>query len=398
MNDADKKSVDKMLAVVPAWSRVTTARDALDLPDHTLLHCGPPATPSHALVTPILHSAAVACVYEGWAKTLDEADQLIGSGSIAFEPAQDRNVATPMAAVISPSMKLTEFTDLNDFNHLSWAPLNGGGTGADPVPRYGYKSQAAIDFLSFLNDDLGEAMTAVTGDSPVEWLPIMDEALTLGDDGHLRHLEAHKILVGIIRDRLGDGFAGSANDTFIEKWPFFHLNFWMAASKLILSAAAGTEGSSIITAFGGNGTEFGLQVAGLPGQWFTCPAEPPRGNIRAPYTVETCVGAFGDSAVAEGLGLGAMAQSYCPDMQGLHAGYTPDDIFGLPEKLLMAPHPAMPKSGARVGLSARAVMESNVTPVLELGIADKHGINGGLGAGIFRPPIAPFAAACEALR
>ena len=129
MNDADKKSVDKMLAVVPAWSRVTTARDALDLPDHTLLHCGPPATPSHALVTPILHSAAVACVYEGWAKTLDEADQLIGSGSIAFEPAQDRNVATPMAAVISPSMKLTEFTDLNDLNHLSWAPLNGGGTG-----------------------------------------------------------------------------------------------------------------------------------------------------------------------------------------------------------------------------------------------------------------------------
>ena len=81
-----------------------------------------------------------------------------------------------------------------------------GGLGADPVPRYGYKSQAAIDFLSFLNDDLGEAMTAVPGDSPVEWLPIMDEALTLGDDGHLRHLEAHKILVGIIRDRLGDGF------------------------------------------------------------------------------------------------------------------------------------------------------------------------------------------------
>jgi hypothetical protein len=397
MNDADKKAVDKLLAVVPAWSRVTTARDAIDLPDHTLLHCGPPAKPSRALVTPILNSAAVACVYEGWAKTLDEADQLIASGRIKFAPAQDRNVATPMAAVVSPSMKLTEFVDLNDASRLAWAPLNGGGTGADPVPRYGYKSQAAVDFLRFLNDEVGEVIAAVPGDNPIEWLPIIDEALTLGDDGHLRHLGAHKILVGIIRERLGKGFAGSATDAFIEKWPFFHLNFWMAASKLILSAPTGTEESSIITGFGGNGNEFGLQVAGLPGQWFTCPADPPLGKIREPHRVETCVGAFGDSAVAEGLGLGAMAQSYCPDMQALHAGFTPDDIFALPEKLLMAPHPGMTKSGARVGLSARAVLETNVTPVVELGIADKHGINGGLGAGIYRPPIAPFAAACEAL-
>ena len=114
MNDADKMAVDKLLAVVPAWSRVTTAREAMGLPDHTLLHCGPPANSSQGLVTPILNSAAVACVYEGWAKTLDEADQLIDSGLIKFEPAQDLNVATPMAAVVSRSMKLTEFADRND--------------------------------------------------------------------------------------------------------------------------------------------------------------------------------------------------------------------------------------------------------------------------------------------
>ncbi|NKB22735.1 MAG: DUF1116 domain-containing protein [Alphaproteobacteria bacterium] len=394
---ADKQAVDKLLAVVPAWQRVTTAAEALNLADHTLLHCGPPSNPSHALVTPILNSAAVACVYEGWAKTLEDADAMIAGGGIKFEPAQDWNVATPMAAVVSPSMKLTEFADLNDLNRVAWAPLNGGGTGADPVPRYGYKSQAAIDFLHFLNDEVGDTITAVPGGNPIEWLPIIDGALTLGDDGHLRHLEAHKILVSIICERLGSGFAGSMTEVFIEKWPFFHLNFWMAASKLILMASMGTKRSSVITAFGGNGNEFGLQVAGLPGQWFTCSATPPLGNIREPYTVDTCVGAFGDSAVAEGLGLGAMAQSYCPDMQALHAGYTPDDIFDLPDKLLLAPHPEMPKSGARVGLSARAVLASNVTPVLELGIADKYGINGGLGAGIYRPPIAPFAAACEAV-
>jgi len=305
-------------------------------------------------------------------------------------------VATPMAAVVSPSMKLLEFVDLNEPTCRAWAPLNGGGTGADPVPRYGRKSQAALDFLYFLNDQVGTAIMEAPAD-PIPWLPIMDDALIRGDDGHLRHVEANKILVNILRERLGAGFAGSDTDAFVENWPFFHLNYWMAASKLILSAAAGTKDSAIVTAFGGNGNKFGLQIAGLPGRWFTVPATPPIGKIREPHSIETVVGAFGDSAVAEGLGLGALAQSYCPDMQALHKDFNPDDLLDLPAKLLMAVHPGLPKSQARVGLSARAVVEFETTPVLELGIADKAGIDGGLGVGLYRPPMAPFADACAAL-
>lgn len=396
MNPADTEAIDRLLGVLPAWRRVTTAADALDLPARTLLHCGPPAKPHNDLVIPILNSAAVACVYEGWARTLEDATDLIASGEVAFEPAQDRNVATPMAAVVSPSMKLLEFVDLHDTARCAWAPLNGGGTGADPVPRYGRKSQAALDFLRFLNDDVGEAIKPAPID-PIPWLRIIDEALVRGDDGHLRHVEANKMLAALLRERLGADYTGSEIDAFVEKWPFFHLNYWMAGSKLILSAAAGTAGSAIVTALGGNGNSFGLQIAGLPGRWFTVPATPPVGNMRDPHTLETVVGAFGDSAVAEGLGLGALAQSYCPDMQALHRDFNPDDILELPAALLMAEHPGLPKSGARVGLSARAVVELQTTPVVELGIADKAGIDGGLGAGLYRPPIEPFAEACAAL-
>jgi len=396
MNAADTEAMKKLLAVAPAWSRVAIAGEAIGFSGRTLLHCGPPADSPSDLIIPILNTAAVACVYEDWAKTLEDATELIASGEIAFEPAQDRNVAVPMAAVVSPSMKILEFADLNQPSHRAWAPLNGGGTGADPVPRYGKKSQAALDFLYFLNDQVGPAIMAAPAD-PIPWLPIIDDALTRGDDGHLRHVEAHKILVEILRCRLGKGFAGSDIDGFIEKWPFFHLNYWMAGSKLILSAAAGTDGSAIITAFGGNGTDFGLQVAGLPGRWFTAPATPPIGTIREPHSLETVAGAFGDSAIAEGLGLGALAHSYSPDMQALHRGFIPDDILDLPDSLLMAVHPGFPKSKARVGLSARAVADLKTTPVLELGIADKAGIDGGLGAGLYRPPIEPFAAVCAAL-
>ena len=390
MNSADNLAIEKMVSVVPAWQRVTTAKEAFGLVDRTLLHCGPPANSINNLVKPILNSAAVACVFEGWASTLEEADEMIDAGEINFQAAQDLNVVTPMAAVVSSSMKLTEFCDMNNTDHRTWAPLNGGGTGADPVPRYGYKNQNAIDFLKYLNHEVGEAIVNVPVMRPIEWLPIIDEAIIQGDDGHLRHLESHKILASIILECLGDEFSESGVYAFIKKWPFFHLNFWMAASKLIVSSAVGTDESGIITAFGGNGNEFGFQIAAFPDRWFTCAAGPPLGKIRDPHTVETCVGAFGDSAITEGLGLGAMAQSFCPDMQELHKGFTPDDIFTLPEKLLMVTHPGMPKSCARVGLSVRAIVENRLTPILELGIADKNGVYGGLGAGIYRPPIEPF--------
>ena len=39
-------------------------------------------------------------------------------------------------------------------------------------------------------------------------------------------------------------------------------------------AADGVTGSSLITAMGGNGIRMGLQIAGMPGRWFTELASP----------------------------------------------------------------------------------------------------------------------------
>lgn len=394
MHDADAGALEKLFAARPAWTGVKTAADAVGLENRTLLHSGPPVDP--APVIPTLNSAAVACVFEGWAGDLDEADALIASGGVRFAPAQDRMVATPLAAVVSPSMQVVELSDTGGSGERAYAPLNGGGTGGAPAARYGRKSEAAVDLLRFLNEVVAPAIAPAAAE-PVDWLPIVDVALTRGDDAHLRHLEAHGILAGILNDRLGAGFAGSKAGAFVGEWPIFHLNFWMAAVRCALAAASGVAGSGLITAFGGNGARFGLQVSGLPGQWFTAPAGVPRGNIREPHTEETCTGAYGDSALAEGFGLGAMALSYCPDMQALHAGFYDESIYALPGRLLMAPHPGLPKSGARAGLSARAVVESGEAPVVELGLVDKEGRDGGLGAGLYRPPLDPFAAAVAAL-
>ena len=184
---------------------------------------------------------------------------------------------------------------------------------------------------------------------------------------------------------------------FMHKWPFFHLNFWMAAVRCILGGAEGVAQSSFITAFGGNGTQFGLQLSNQPRQWHVIEATPPRGRVRDPYDENSGVGAYGDSAVVEAFGLGAMAHAFAPDMHTLHDGFCPPDILALPELLLCGQHPEMPVSGARVGLCARQVVEVGATPVVELGIVEKTGAGGGLGAGIYRPEMELFTQACSSL-
>ena len=396
MTMPDATALAALLNVRPAWDAMVKASAAVPFARRTLLHCGPPASPAHALVQPTRNSAAVACVFEGWASSLSQAHRLVDGGDIDFLPAQDFNVATPMAAVVSPSMQLIRMIDLNGSARPAFAPINGGGTGGDPAPRYGRSAPECVDFLRFLNHELAP-MLARSVASPMPWLPIIDHALQCGDDTHLRHDAAHALLVHLIRQRVGSELENSPCDAFMVRWPFFHLNFWMAAIRLALGAAQGVAGSSLITAFGGNGEHFGLKVSGLPKRWWTCRATPPLGRLRAPHTVESTVAAYGDSAIVEAFGLGAMAHAYAPQMQAFHAEFYHDDLLSLPRQLLARTHPALVGSRARVGLCARRVVSLGITPVVELGIVEASGRDGGLGAGLYRPPLDPFVQAVGAL-
>lgn len=397
LDAADAEAARRLAAAEPAWTGMRRAGDALGLEGRVLLHAGPPAAGgASGLCAPIRNAAAAACVFEGWAEDLDAADALVAGGGVRFEAAQDRNAATPMAATVSPSMRLIEVSDVAGAARPAFAPINGGGHGGFPAARYGRRAPEAVAHLRWINGAVADALEAAAAE-PLPLLPIVDRALTEGDDAHLRHASAAGQLAEVLRARLGPGFAGGEVESFIGAWPIFFLAFWMAATRCALDAPRGTAGSSLCTAFGGNGARFGIQVAGLPGRWFTTEATPPLGRLRAPHVPETCVGAIGDSALVEAFGLGAMAQSYCPAMQELHDGFCPPDLHDLPAALLCAVHPGMPASGARVGVSARRVAETGAAPVIELGIVDAAALAGGLGAGIYRPPPALFAEAAAAL-
>jgi hypothetical protein len=386
-NKADAESVARVLRVEPQWSTIAPAAQAIGLAPRTLLHAGPPlaGTPPK----PILHSACLAAMLEGWAKDLDEAEALIGTGAITLRPAQNHDVVVPLAGVVSPSTQLAVIDDASDSARRFYTPLNEGQTQA---LRLGRRDTGVLNHLRWLNGVGAKEIGAVLRE-PIALLPIADRALKDGDDCHGRTVSATAQIADLLAARSAPAIALD----FIRASPAFFLNLWMAATGLMMRGADGVAGSSFIRAAAGNGVEFGIQVAGLPGRWFTAPATPPQGPIDAAAAGAAGVGAIGDSAVVDCFGLGGMAMSFAPAVRANLTNHVPANAADRPGLLLAQPHPRLPLSGARVALMARRVVAAGTTPLVTLGIIDRDGRLGRIGGGVYEGPLSVFTAAMAVL-
>ena len=390
---ADTESISRILRVNPVWRKMRSAGDAVNLADTTLLHAGPAFSDPTEIVRPVLNSAKVALVFNGAAQDFDEAEHLILSGAITLEPAQDYDVVTPLAAVVSSKMLLHCIEDDSDANVRSFSPINGGN---GPAPRLGTCSKAALEHLTWLHDSLGPALSQVCDDG-ITLLDIAAGSLLEGDDCHGRTPVGTRLLLEKIRPRLQVQPRVEKYLSFIEDSPSFFLNLWMAASKAILLGARGTPDSSLIITAAANGRETGIQVAGLPGQWFTAPASPPHGAFDVDLPPSRALGAIGDSAIVDILGFGAMAISFSNAQQKNLGHFLPQDGLSTGALLTSSPHPAFAELGLRVGLTAREWLASNRQPLVSLGILDNSGEVGRLGGGIFEQPRSLAADCMEAL-
>ena len=384
MESPDTQAVRKILAVEPRLQRLELASRAIGLGSYELIHAGPPITDPAEVCRPILHSAITAVLFEGWTRSVEEAKELLRSGEIRFRAAQDVNCVVPLADVASPSMRLQ---GVRDGQRVCWSPLNGGMAN---VLRVGVLSDDVLAHLRWLNGPFAETFAqAIT--TPVPVLDLADQGLASGDDCHGRTAVATAALLATIGDRVaGDG--GRALREFLQRSPSFFLNIWMAASKLMLDAARAIDASTVITAAGGNGSEFGIQLASKPGEWFTVPATPP---AVAPGSLGGAqpLGAIGDSAVVDMLGLGAMTnlgQGAAPQLPAFV-----ERADGL-SALLYERHPAMSRTHPLMVTSARRVLDSGRMPIISLGVLDKDGLLGRLTGGYYRPPTEIFRRAVDA--
>ncbi|WP_082957689.1 DUF1116 domain-containing protein [Mycobacterium sp. E802] len=370
---ADAAAGAAMLATDPHWTGLTRAVDVTGA-DRRLWHAGPPFSDWSAVPVPVRNSLALACIYENWAATPDEAWALLADGCVEYAPAQDHGLVVPLAGVISPSMALHVISD-PESGRVRYAALN---EGMRHCLRLGVLDPEVPEFHRWLNGRYA-AWLAARLDPAIPLLGLLAGSLNHGDDGHSRTLAGSRLFA----ECLLDDTAPDDIREFLTTCGAFALNIWMGTAALILGAAEGFEHSGLITRAGGNGVDFGIQLAARPGHWQTVAATAPSGPVEAAHQGRTAVGAIGDSAVVDLLGLGGQSLRSAPAVTQALDGYLPADALDRPQRLL--PLTMDSAGGLRTGLSAHTVATAGVSPLVLLGMISDTG-HGRIGGGVYQPP------------
>lgn len=376
--------MDERPQVSPAQTGLESARpefvrmcQLLDVigPDRRILHAGPPFSTPHEVPAPVMNSAVLGCLLEGWADDPRMAADAIRTGEIRLESAQDNDVLVPLAGVATPSMAAHEITDATRRGRSAFVVVNEGN---EHALRLGKFDPVLLDHWRWLSSELAEWLDAAIQPEPLELLPLADESLRRGDDCHSSTVAGSMLVVEHLARRRPPP---ERVRTFLAGASSFALNLWMGASYCALGAVVGSDAPDMVVAGGGNGLRFGIQVAARGGTWVTGEAEPPEGLPLPQGT--TVLGAIGDSAVIDLFGLGAM--SIRPGSRIPAAALLDEQWHDRAARVLTVRHPALNLSGQSCGLSVRRVVETGILPRVVLGQIDARGKGGRVGGGVFVP-------------
>jgi Protein of unknown function (DUF1116) len=393
---ANANVVERMEGVSPCAVGVEPAGDVVPgLREGMLLHSGPPVEWARTC-DPQRRALLAAVVFEGWASGREQAAQMLEAGEIALEPGNEHDHVGPMTGVCSPSMPvwIVEGGGARAFSTLNEGP---GRT-----LWFGIGDDEAVERLCFFRDELGPALAGLLEHrGPIDVLALAAQGLNMGDELHMRSQATGNLL---IRDLL-PAFAalgGERSARFLAGNHHFFLNLTMAACKCAWLAAGASEGSSVVSVIARNGTEMGIQLAGLPGRWFTAPAAPVQDTLlREGHRAEDAALDIGDSAVIECTGLGGMALAAAPAVAAFFGG---DAAAAAARTELMGQICTARSSrftiaarGTPVGIDARLVAELEITPQITTGVLHASSGAGQIGAGVAHQPVEPFRAAVAAL-
>ena len=403
--EANETALSRMLAAEATLVDVRRASEVLGLGPGEFLHAGPPVDWERAS-GPLRGALIGAMLLEGMADSPDAAETALASGSgVSWEPCHHRGAVGPMAGVVTPSMWVFELRD-EVHGNTSWCSLN---EGLGKVLRYGAYGPEVIDRLRWMGDVLGPLLqTAVRRTGPIDIKAIVAQMIQMGDEGHNRNRAGTLMFLREVLPALVDSGAPSKDVAeavrFVSGNAHFFLNLVMPACKLQTRAAAGIDGSTVVTVMARNGTDFGIQVSGTGDQWFTAPANTPEGLYLGSYGPEDANPDIGDSAITETAGIGGMSMATAPAIVRFVGGSVPDALATTQRMygITVGENPAfaipiLEFRGAPTGIDVTSVVRSGVLPQINTGMAGKVAGTGQVGAGLVTPPMACFTQALDAL-
>ncbi|MBM2847950.1 MAG: hypothetical protein HW418_892 [Anaerolineales bacterium] len=398
IDQANATAVGRMMDARPILKGLATARDVIPgLKPNLLLHAGPPI--EWARMSGPLRGAVIgALLFEGLAKDEKQAMAMAEKGEVEFAPCHEHGAVGPMAGVTSASMKVYVIENVTHGNK-SYSNLN---EGYGKVLRYGAYSEEVLKKLRWMNDVLGPVLAdALAASEGLDVRALIAEAMHMGDEGHNRNKAGSllylKWLSPLIAKVAKDSAVESEVLRFLGDNALSVLNPVMAACKAMADAAHDVEGSTVVSTMARNGTDFGIRVSGLNGQWFTAPCEVPQGLWFPGFTAADANPDIGDSTITETAGIGGFAMAAAPAIVTF-VGSTPKDATNATlemYEITVAEHkhftiPSLEFRGTPTGIDIRKVVEKGITPRINTGIAHKQAGVGQVGAGLVRPPMKIF--------
>ena len=360
--------------------------------DNTILHAGPPIAYAD-MIDPMKAAVQGALMFEGKADSLEEADRMARSGDFDFRPCHEMNSVGPMAGIITPGMYVA-VVENPEFGNKTFCNLH---EGRGKILRFGATGKEVLDRLKWMNENLGPGLKEVVRKKPVDLKNIAAEAVQMGDELHQRYRASSLLFLSNISDNLLELPNGREIFKFIAEKEQFFLNLAMPAMKALADPADGIKYSTLVTRMTRNGVNFGIQVSGLKGKWFTGKVEVPVGLFFTGFSQKDAAGDFGDSAIMETLGLGGLASAAAPSVTRFVGGSVKDAIratelgykitYGESKDILI---PALNFRGVPLGIDILKVNETNILPTINTGIAHKQAGIGQIGGGISHPPLKVF--------
>lgn len=396
--DANGLAFERLCAAEPVLVDIRPAIEVLPgLTPATVLTSGPPM-PWERYVGGQRDAVIGGALFEGLASDADDAARKLAAGEIVVDGCHDYGAVGSLAGIYTASMPVfvveNRHAGINGFCNMY--------EGTDPRRlNYGVYDEGVRERLLFVQDTIAPVLAeAVRAAGGIPLKPIMRRALHMGDELHSRNTAASLLFTRELFPhllRLDAGMRDAVERTVaaLTEDHYFFLRLSMAAAKCTADAAAGIDGSGVVTAMAFNCNNFAIRVGGLGDRWFPGPHASVDARLFDGHTEEEIAWMGGESVIAETIGLGGFAQAAAFPLQQYQGG----SAAAMVERNLQLyaitvgenPDYRIPYLGYRgtpTGIDIHRVVETGVLPVMDIGIAGRDG--GQIGAGIVRAPIECF--------
>ena len=374
--------------------------------ENLVLHAGPPIT-WERMCGPMKGAVIGALIYEGKAKTEEEAIQLIENGEIEFSPNHDHQTVGPMAGIITSNYPVFIIQN-KTYGNFAFSNIN---EGAGKALRFGAYNNDVISRLHWIREKMFPILKeAIEKSGGINIKSIVTQALQMGDDNHNRNKASTALLLNELSKYLVQSSYEKEEVAkvcmHLERIDMFNVNLVMATMKSISDAIMNQDvkGSTIVAVMARNGTDFGIKLSGVKDKWFVAPANIPEGLYFPGYSEKDAAGDIGDSCITETFGLGGFSLAAAPAIVQFIGGTYSDGVRITKEMYEITCSessflkiPNLNFRGVPTGIDIVKVLKTGVTPTITTGIAHKDPGIGQVGAGLVKAPMECFEKAAEYL-